>query len=84
MLSRDAKGNLDIDPLLGKRKAATEAKKVQAVVKQKVEEAKKKAGVSASQPIRIGEFRVTDGGFSFVDNSIKPAGQFRSPISIPQ
>jgi hypothetical protein len=42
-----------------------------------VEEAKKKAGVSASQPIRIGEFRVTDGGFSFVDNSIKPAGQFR-------
>lgn len=77
MLSRDAKGNLDIDPLLGKRKAATEAKKVQAVVKQKVEEAKKKAGVSASQPIRIGEFRVTDGGFSFVDNSIKPAGQFR-------
>lgn len=76
MLSRDAKGNLDIDPLLGKRKSAEEAKKVRTEVEQKVKKLQQKAGVEDSRPIRIGEFRVTDGGISFIDNSIKPAGKF--------
>lgn len=76
-VSRDDKGNLDIDPLLGKRASAEEAAKTRAEVKQKVEEAEKKAGREVGQPIRIGEFSVTGGALTFVDNSIKPAGKFR-------
>ena len=76
-VSRDAKGNLDIDPLLGKRASAEDAAKTRAEVKQKVEAAEKKAGREIGQPVRIGEFSVTGGALTFIDNSIKPAGKFR-------
>lgn len=76
-VSRDAKGNLDIDPLLGKRDSAGEAQKTRAEMKKKVQAAEKKAGKQIGQPVRIGQFSVTDGELSFVDGSIKPAGKFR-------
>ncbi len=76
-VSKDAKGNLDIDPLLGKRESAEKAKQVREHVKEKAEEIQEKAGRDPDRPIRIGEIAVTNGFLGFTDNSIRPAGEFR-------
>ena len=76
-VSRDAKGNLDIDPLLGKRQFAKEAAQARAEVTAKIHEAEAKAGKEINRPFRIGELSISEGELSFVDNSISPAGKFR-------
>ncbi|MDL2058564.1 DUF748 domain-containing protein [Mesosutterella sp. AGMB02718] len=76
-ISRDAKGNLDIDPLLGKRGSAEKAKKTREEIKKKVAAEEKRVGRQPNQPVRVGEFSIRDGGFAFIDKVVRPAGQFR-------
>lgn len=76
-ISRDAKGNLDIDPLLGKRGSAEKAKQTREEIKKKVAAEEKRIGRQPNQPVRVGEFSIKDGGFTFVDKLVRPAGQFR-------
>ncbi len=76
-VSRLADGSLDIDPLLGKRESAEAAKETREAVKKKVQAAEKKTGTEPSRPVRIGEFRVTDGGLTFRDSVITPQGVIR-------
>jgi hypothetical protein len=76
-VTKDEKGNLDIDPLLGKRESAEKAKEVRELIHEKTEQIEGKMGREAERPIRVGEIAVTKGFLGFTDRSISPSGEFR-------
>ena len=76
-ISKDAKGNLDIDPLLGKREAAEKAKEVRGQLREKAQKIESKMGREVERSVRVGEIAVNRGFLGFTDHTVNPAGEFR-------